>query len=106
MNIVVIGSLSRDAAILEVKSYFKGLSTTSSEINVVTPMDKQGGPLLAIQEEYVDKIAAADLVIAVPKGGASMSADVGTSIEYNFGESTSYEMAIARHFHIPILIWG
>lgn len=71
-------------------------------VNVPGDPEAQKEPLVDIQRRWIEKIEEADLIIAVPKRVA-MTANGDSKYVLEFGESTSYEMAIARRFNKPIL---
>lgn len=105
MNIVIISSLSNEEDIKTLREVFQ--SFNGGVFDVITPLDDQTGSLCNLQLGYIEKIEGADLVVAIPKKRIlNPVADIGTTIEYIFGESTSYEIAIARHFNKPFVIWG
>ena len=58
----------------------------------------QKEPLVDIQRTWIEKIEEADLIVAVPKDVA-LTAHGDNKYILEFGESTSYEMAIARRFN-------
>lgn len=97
-KIVICGStnVSMDE-IKKAEEYFAYLFETAS---VITPEIKPIS-IFKTQLNYVNHIKTADLVVIVPK-----------SISYNgycsdvlIGDSTNYEMAIAKSLNIPTVIW-
>lgn len=101
MIITIIGSLSRKDRMVECKEYWRNLG------NVVnSPEEAEGydNPLLIKQRLWYKKIEEADLVVAIPKYVITVSGDL-TAFEYAFGESTSYEMAIAQNLKKQIVYW-
>lgn len=102
MEITVIGSVKQMEVINNVAEYFRQF-----HIKVNTPSDQNDRSLLTKQEHCIMDIGASDLVIAIPK---SITEKTGkdiprTILELEFGESTSYEIAIARKLGIPVIIW-
>lgn len=73
---------------------------------VHTPIDEgvQDRPLLAIQKLWIENICKSDLIVAIPKVRTScFNAENKTYVE--FGESTSYELAIADKFEKQVVYW-
>lgn len=102
MVVTIIGSLSKKDKMLKAKQFFESVGNT-----VNCPCDDPGRekmPLLTKQFTWIEKIEEADLVVAIPKytkilGGGQ------TKHVLEFGESTSYELAIALRFNKQIIIW-
>ena len=99
MVITIIGSLARKKEMDEIKAFCEGCG---SVVNSPGDPEVQKEPLVDIQRTWIEKIEEADLIIAVPKSVA-MTANGDSKYVLEFGESTSYEMAIARRFNKPIL---
>ncbi|WP_287643497.1 hypothetical protein [Bacteroides sp.] len=99
MVITIIGSLTRKKEMDEIKDL---LEVRGFVVNVPGDPEAQKEPLVDIQRRWIEKIEEADLIIAVPKSVA-MTANGDSKYVLEFGESTSYEMAIARRFNKPIL---
>lgn len=102
MSITIIGSLKRKDKMEQAKSFFEKLGFT-----VNTPSDEkiQNQPLITIQDQWIKKISEADLVVAIPKESV-LKDDVGaTRYVQEFGESTSYEIAIAYDKGKTVMIW-
>ena len=99
MIVTIIGSLTKKGEIDKIKSFWvrHGAIVNSPEDPKV-----QKEPLVDIQRTWIKKIEEADLVVAVPKDVA-LTANGESKYILEFGESTSYEMAIARRFKKPIL---
>lgn len=93
MKVVICGSHSMDKEMADCAIYFKEM-LPGIENEIVTPFTEDI-PLVVKMERYVNHIATADLVVIVPK-------DCGT---INIGESTTYELAIARFFKKQIIYW-
>ncbi len=105
MEITIIGSLSRIDTMNEIENYLNSISF-EEEIKVNNPANKdmQGLPLQMIQKMWIENIRRSDFIIAVPKI-LRLKPDSGeTSYEVAFGESTSYELAIAEALEKPVLI--
>ncbi len=111
MIITIIGSVQTEESVKKIESIKAALSNEENTIH--TPfIDKTNDEfhnLLNLQRCMIDHIYASDIVIAIPKyKNHEFEKDAGkgyqSSILYNFGESTSYEIAIAEHFKIPVLI--
>ena len=99
MIVTIIGSLTKKKEMDKIKSFWvrHGAIVNSPEDPKV-----QKEPLVDIQKTWIKKIEEADLVVAVPKDVA-LTANGDSKYILEFGESTSYEMAIARRFNKPIL---
>ena len=99
MIVTIIGSLTKKKEMDKIKSFWvrHGAIVNSPEDPKV-----QKEPLVDIQRTWIKKIEEADLVVAVPKDVA-LTANGDSKYILEFGESTSYEMAIARRFNKPIL---
>lgn len=82
---------------------------SNSNVGIYHPFVNQSGSLYDIQKRYLQKIEAADLIIAIPKYSytdeSCEASDEYTKLISCFGESTSYEMAFARHIDKPVMIW-
>lgn len=100
MIVTIIGSLSRKKEMEEIQAFWE-----SQGFQVNSPLDPelQMKPLLIIQSTWIEKIKEADFIVAVPKE-ARLFGDGDSRSNLTFGESTSYEMAIAYHFNKKILI--
>lgn len=106
MKVVVIGSVNACSdEFKDIKKFFE-----NRKCEVITPIDddrQNGTPLIMLMEQYIEYIKNADIVIACSKN--HLYCEDETSLwEYErleFGESTSYEIAIAKCFHKPILYW-
>lgn len=101
MVITIIGSLSMTDEIKKIKDYFESFGCT---VNSPGNEALQTQSLLKIQSDFIEKILESDLIVAVPKD--ILFEDHGESIHHlKIGESTSYEMAIAKKSNKPILYW-
>lgn len=98
--ITIIGSMSRAKEMDDIKAYFERFG---HKVNIPNDEKLQNNCLFAIQKEWIDKIEEADLIIVIPKY-AHLSDKGTTKISLEFGESTSYEMAIATKFKKKIVI--
>lgn len=99
MVVTIIGSLTKKKEMDDVKSLFEKCGAI---VNSPGDPELQKEPLVDIQRTWIEKIEEADLIIAVPKS-VSLTANGDSKYVLEFGESTSYEMAIARRFNKPIL---
>lgn len=99
MIVTIIGSLTKKKEMDEIKAFWKGLGFV---VNSPGDPEIQKEPLVDIQRTWIGKIEEADLIIAIPKNVA-LTANGDGKYVLEFGESTSYEMAIARRFNKPIL---
>lgn len=82
-----------------VKAFWERRGAT---VNSPGDPEVQKEPLVDIQSMWIKKIEEADLIIAIPKSVA-MTANGDSKYVLEFGESTSYEMAIAKRFNKEIL---
>ena len=99
MIITIIGSLRKKKEMDEIKAFFEKCGAV---VNSPGDPEVQKKPLVDIQSTWIEKIEEADLIVAVPKDVA-LTANGDSKYILEFGESTSYEMAIARKFNKPIL---
>lgn len=100
MIVTIIGSLSKADRIKEVR---KHLEKMGNIVNAPIDPELQKLPLVQIQMKWIEKIKEADIIIAIPKSVEGKTNGSG-EISYMFGESTSYEMAIAAEFNKPVFI--
>ena len=102
MKVVVIGSINGTQHDMEaaVKFFerFEGIETVSA-------LDLQDRPLIYTQRVMVQRIKEADLIVVVPKNRVCSDLPNETIYEVEFGESTSYEIAMAREFRKEIVVW-
>lgn len=99
MIVTIIGSLTKKKLMEEIKTFWE---SRGAVVNSPGDPEIQKEPLVDIQRTWIEKIEEADLIIAIPKGVA-LTANGDSKYVLEFGESTSYEMAIARRFNKPIL---
>ena len=99
MVVTIIGSLTKKKEMDKIKAF---LEKRGAIVNSPGDPELQKEPLVDIQGTWIEKIEKADLIVAIPKGVALTSHGDNKYI-LEFGESTSYEMAIARRFNKPIL---
>ena len=99
MVVTIIGSLTKKKEMGEIKAF---LEKCGAIVNSPGDPEIQKEPLVDIQRTWIEKIEEADLIIAIPKDVA-LTAHGDNKYILEFGESTSYEMAIARRFNKPIL---
>ena len=95
MVVTIIGSLTEKKEMDKIKAF---LDKCGAIVNSPGDPELQKEPLVNIQRTWIEKIEEADLIIAIPK-----SVSLAANYVLEFGESTSYEMAIARRFNKPIL---
>lgn len=91
MIVTIIGSLSKKEEMKRIKEHFERFG---HKVNVPYDPEIQEMALLSIQSLWIKKIREADLVVALAKNTA-LESDGGQHVTLEFGESTSYEMAIA-----------
>lgn len=99
MVVTIIGSLTKKKEMDEIKAFWE---RRGAVVNSPGDPEVQKEPLVAIQGTWIEKIEEADLIVAIPKGVA-MTANGDSKYVLEFGESTSYEMAIAKRFNKTIL---
>lgn len=100
MIITIIGSLSKFKEMEEAKEYFERFG---HKVNCPTSPELQEMALIEIQKEWIKKIKEADLIVAVPKAVYLAEKSGQTQFVHEFGESTSYEMAIASELNKEII---
>lgn len=99
MVVTIIGSMTKKKEMDKIKAF---LEKRGAIVNSPGDPELQKEPLVDIQGTWIEKIEKADLIVAIPKDVALTSHGDNKYI-LEFGESTSYEMAIARRFKKPIL---
>ena len=99
MIVTIIGSLRKKKEMDEIKAFWERCVAV---VNSPGDPELQKEPLADIQRKRIEKIEKADLIVAIPKDVA-LTAYGDNKYILEFGESTSYEMAIARRFNKPIL---
>jgi hypothetical protein len=99
MIVTIIGSLTKKKEMDEIKAFWE---SRGAVVNSPGDPEIRKEPLVDIQRTWIEKIEEADLIIAIPKNVA-MTANGDSKYVLEFGESTSYEMAIARRFNKTIL---
>lgn len=99
MVVTIIGSMTKKKEMDKIKAF---LEKRGAIVNSPGDPELQKDPLVDIQRTWIEKIEKADLIVAVPKDVA-LTANGDSKYILEFGESTSYEMAIARKFNKPIL---
>lgn len=107
MTVTIIGSTNSEECRKRIEQAIAFASVVLKANVVHHPLDEdlQSLPLLTIQSKYIRFIERSDLVIVCSKD-VRIQMNGGTDQTYSIGESTTYEMATARHFGTPILIWG
>lgn len=101
MIITIIGSYSKLSSMKECRDYWKRFGHV---VNCPCDDERDKLPLIEKQSTWIDKIKESDLIVAIPK---EIKTQYGgpTVFSYEFGESTSYEMAIALKLNKQIIIW-
>lgn len=105
MKVVIIGSLKESQSKI-IADYFE-----SNDDIVIDPItiNEFADSTFEAQCKYIGEIMDCDLVIAVPKNGGDFQdecVDGNTMVTYRFGESTTYELALAKKLGKKILILG
>lgn len=96
MTITIIGSVGKSSEEMEfLKNKLLNWFHFDDELVVRSPLDDQEGQLIEIQRKFIKKIESADLVIVVSKSKDKLE----------FGESTSYEIALSSYFCIPVMFF-
>lgn len=85
----------------DAKAYFERFGHM---VNCPADPNLQKKPLIMIQEEWIEKIKEADLIVVIPKN-VSLVDNGESKMVFEFGESTSYEMAIAESLGKPKVIF-
>lgn len=101
MIITIIGSLSKRTEMNECKEYFERFG---HRVNTPNDPELQKKSLYEIQCSWIQAIKEADLVVAIPKM-ISLAQSAKSDEVLEFGESTSYEMAIATEFEKRLIYW-
>lgn len=97
MIVTIIGSYSNTDKMKECKEYWERFG---HKVNCPCDPGRSAMALIAKRSNWIEKIEEADLVVAIPKEIKGTSNYV-----LNFGESTSYEIAIALRFKKQIVFW-
>lgn len=101
MIVTICGSMKDAKAMLDCKKYFERFG---HQVNCPLDEGRAEMPLVTQQGSWIEKIKEADLVVAIPKN-LKMEGNGGSNLILNFGESTSYEIAIANSFNKNIMFW-
>ncbi len=101
MTVTIIGSMSIEKTMDNVKKFFEKLGFT---VNSPNAPGREHLSLYYQQSTWIGAIQNADFIVAIPKNIITES-DGGSNFQFEFGESTTYEMAIAVEFQKPILVW-
>ncbi len=103
MIITIIGSISKEDKMLEVKEFFESMGNT-----VNCPCDKGWSDLdlYAKRITWIEKIKEADLIVVIPKGiwfNDVNNANVSCLLDTN--GSTPHELSIANYLGKKILYY-
>lgn len=101
MIITIIGSCSNPDQMKECKEYWERFG---HKVNCPCDPGRDELPLIEKQSSWIEKIEEADLVVAIHKN-ICMGTRPKSEYVFEFGESTSYEMAIALRFKKQIIFW-
>ena len=101
MIVTIIGSYSNTNKMKECKEYWERFG---HKVNCPCDPGREDMSLIEKQSSWIEKIEEADLVVSIPKE-IKMQGHGASAYVHEFGESTSYEMAIALRFKKPIVIW-
>lgn len=101
MIVTIIGSYSNTDKMKECKEYWERFG---HKVNCPCDPGRDEFALITKQAEWIEKIEEADLVVSIPKE-IKMQSHGASAYVHEFGESTSYEMAIALKFKKQIVIW-
>lgn len=100
MIVTIVGSLTKKREMDKIKTCWE---QRGAVVNSPGDPEIQKMALIDIQSNWIQKIEHSDLVIAIPKNVTMIEKSESQYI-LEFGESTSYEMAIAKRFNIPIMV--
>lgn len=93
MVVTIIGSLGKNAEDMRIlKEKIPEIYGNRDNLTIHSPLDNQDGELVDIQRAFIDKLAAADVIVAISKPNDECP------WKFTFGESTSYELALADYF--------
>lgn len=101
MIITIIGSCKNKESMNACKEYWERFG---HKVNCPCDSDRDGMSLITKQSDWIKKIEESDLIVAIHKE-LSIEGNGGTKHILDFGESTTYEMAIALRFNKPIVFW-
>lgn len=101
MVVTIIGSYNNTDKMKECKEYWERFG---HKVNCPCDPGRSAMALITKQSSWIEKIEEADLVVAIPKE-IKMQEHGASNYVLNFGESTSYEMAIALRFKKQIVFW-
>ena len=101
MIVTIIGSFSNTGKMKECKEYWERFG---HKVNCPCDSERSSMPLITKQSTWIKKIEEADLIVAISKS-FDLIGDGSSNHMLNFGESTSYEMAIALRFDKRIVFW-
>lgn len=87
-KICILASLSQQSAIEKAVQHYK-----SQGCLVDYPIEQHDKTLFELDFDYICRIAAADMVVAIPKPDGS------------FGESVTYELAVAKYLDKPRAVY-
>lgn len=102
MEVTIIGSLSKKDRMNECEEFFKKLG---AKVNNPADASRREKSLVAKQESWIEAIENADLVVVIPKEYMLAQDSTATKYGMTLGESTSYELAIARRFGKQVVFW-
>lgn len=103
MVIVIIGS--NNASVKKIEACKKFFTDMGHEVHSPIDNGRKDMHLFTKQTSWIYMIKQADLIVAIPKSVETVSGGT-SSFNLEFGESTSYEIAIARYFYKVIIYWG
>lgn len=101
MIITIIGSCGDKKRMNECKEYWERFG---HKVNCPCDSDRDTLPLTKKQRDWIDKIEESDLVVAISKN-TQLEGNGGNKFVMEFGESTSYEIAIAFRFNKLVIFW-
>lgn len=103
-KIVIIGS-SKDFYHGMIKKICSTFKAAGAEI-IYDPLSTHddGKSMYVYQRECIQAIKDCDFVVAVPKQ-FFYKPNASKSMEFEFGDSTAYEISIAKEFKKPVMIW-
>lgn len=83
------------------KDFFESIGFV---VNCPCDKERNGMTIFEKQRDWLGKIKDSDLIVLIPKAMEKhMTED--RYFQFNIGESTSYELAIAKEFNKKVVIW-
>lgn len=107
MKIVVSSSLKQEDDFANLYELLAFNTLAENGIQIVTPFNgmSQQLSIMGKRERYIREIRTCDLLIVIGKRGILNETDLLNEAATNivYGESVSWEVALAKYSHVPIL---